>query len=284
MIYEKIDLYAYFGIPRKEGNAGYLITYVRKQLAKEVKPRLRPGVLIIPGGGYAIVSTREGAPVAMKFMDAGYCSFVLDYSIETAFPDPLLEACMAAIYLRENAQRYLLDAAHLAAIGFSAGGHLAGMLATMYQDEAIVSLLGERAKLAKLNAVVLSYPVVSMDEGVTHQGSKDRIGGWGKVDTSSLSVEKRVTKDSAPAFIWHTVTDDCVPVENSILLAQAYRRAGVPFSLHLFEWGCHGLSVVTDEVNDQTEEMARLSNTVGQWVSLALAWLKDRGFAVKVLD
>ena len=95
-----------------------------------------------------------------------------------------------------------------------------------------------------------------------------------------LSVEKRVSKDSAPAFIWHTAADDGVPVENSLLLASAYRKHNVPFALHIFERGWHGLSLLSDETCDQTERDKEIAS-VSAWSGLALDWLKDRGFYVK---
>lgn len=199
--------------------------------------------------------------------------------MQTLFPVPLLEAVMAMIYLRENAAKYGLDPAHLAAIGFSAGGHLAGMLSMLWEEPEIVSVLGDRVKDARPDAVVLSYPVITMGER-THGGTRDVITGGSEVLLQRLSLENRVSKKAAPAFLWHTQEDDCVPVENSLLLASAYRKAGVPFAMHIFEHGPHGLSLVSSETNDQTEYDTQLA-PVGKWFSLSLDWLKSRGFAVK---
>ena len=279
MIYEKVDLYRYFGIERGEQAEGYLTAYVPDSLVPEIKAKLRPGMLVIPGGGYWFRSGREKEPVALAYLREGYCAFTLDYSVQTLFPVPLLEAVMAMIYLRENAAKYGLDPAHLAAIGFSAGGHLAGMLSMLYEEPEIVSVLGDRVKGARPDAVVLSYPVITMGER-THGGTRDVITGGSEALLQRLSLENRVSKKAAPAFLWHTQEDDCVPVENSLLLASAYRKAGVPFAMHIFEHGPHGLSLVSRETSDQTEYDTRLA-PVGKWFSLSVDWLKSRGFAVK---
>ncbi|HIZ73425.1 MAG TPA: alpha/beta hydrolase [Candidatus Gallimonas intestinavium] len=282
MLCETIDLYRYFGLEKQEGREGILTTYVPHSIENELRPKFRPGMLVIPGGGYRMRSDREKEPVALAYLKEGYCAFTLDYSVSTAYPAPLIEACMAMIYLRENAAKYHLDPAHLAAIGFSAGGHLAGMLSMLYEEPEIVSVLGERAKNARPDAVVLSYPVITMGER-THGGTRDVITGGREELLQRLSLENRVSKKAAPAFLWHTQEDDCVPVENSLLLAAAYRKAGVPFAMHIFEHGPHGLSLISPETNDQTEYDTQLA-PVGKWLPLSLDWLKSRGFSVRPRD
>lgn len=282
MICETIDLYQYFGLEKQEGREGTLTTYVPHSIENELRPKFRPGMLVIPGGGYRMRSDREKEPVALAYLKEGYCAFTLDYSVSTAYPAPLIEACMAMIYLRENAAKYHLDPAHLAAIGFSAGGHLAGMLSMLYEEPEIVSVLGERAKNARPDAVVLSYPVITMGER-THGGTRDVITGGHEELLQRLSLENRVSKKAAPAFLWHTQEDDCVPVENSLLLAAAYRKAGAPFALHIFEHGPHGMSLVSPETSDQTE-YDRFLAPVGKWLPLSLDWLKSRGFSVRPRD
>ena len=278
---EQIDLYAYFHVERKNAEGGRLTTYVREPLT-EIKPKVRPAMLVLPGGGYWFCSEREAEPVALRFLAAGYSAFVLDYTVKTAFPVPLIEACMAVSYLRENAEKYGIDPHHIAAVGFSAGGHLTGMLATMYGVPEVTEAY-RSACSPRPDAVVMSYPVVTMQDGLTHEGTRSIISDGGAIPYEKLSLENRVTESSAPAWIWHTSEDNCVPVENSMLLASAYRRAHVPFSLHIFEKGWHGLSLCDWEVNNQTEGEVALT-PVGKWVDLALDWLTDRGFTVRVLS
>ena len=185
-------------------------------------------------------------------------------------------------YIRENASKYRVDKNLVAAVGFSAGGHLAAMLANICDEKEVVEILGDRAQTAKLNAVVLSYPVVTMGR-FANEFSRNIITGNNPDLYEKLSMEKRVTADSVPAFIWHTFEDDCVPVENSFMLAEAYRRANVPISLHIFEKGWHGLSLCSEEVNDQTAAEIQLEY-IGKWFELSLDWLKARGFCVKTAE
>ncbi len=277
MITERIDLYDYFNMPRKNVTGGYLEVYVRTP-SKEINRKSRPAILIFPGGGYEFLSDREGEPVALAFLSKGYSAFVLNYSLNTSYPIPLNEAFMAVAYIRENAERYCVNPDKIAAIGFSAGGHLAGLLATATAEE-VKSVPICPAVLP--NAVILSYPVVTMGE-YTHEGSRRVISDRAKISYEMLSVEKRVTKDSIPAFIWHTVEDNCVPLENSLMLAEAYRRAGVPFSMIVFEKGWHGMSLCNEET-DNRDECDLKNSFIGKWFELAIDWLSSRNFSMITL-
>lgn len=278
MICEKVDLYRYFNLDRGESTGGYLQTYVPHNTC-ELRPKTRPAILVIPGGGYQMVSEREGEPVAFRFLEDGYCAFVLEYSVKTKYPVPLLEACMAVVYVRENAERFHADSEHVAAVGFSAGGHLLGMLANCYRDREIVALLGEKAKRAYLNAAIYSYSVITTGEK-THKETCQTITDGDAELKERLSIEKRITKDSPPAFIWHTLGDDCVPVENALLLAEAYRRVRVPFEIYLFEHGWHGLSVCNEETSNPCDERPFFEH-IAKWYGLAGEWLALHGFKVK---
>lgn len=279
MIYEKIDLYEQLGLARNDGADGYLTAYVPSG-SNEIEEKLRPAVIIIPGGAYRMRSDREGEPVALKFVSEGYAAFVLDYSVYTAYPVPLVEALAAVAYVRRNARRFCVDANHVATLGFSAGGHLAGMTATMFDDDNVAALLSLGVKDVRPDATVLCYPVITSDNRYSHAESIRIVSGENKALTERLSLEKRVNGNSVPTFIWHTAADDCVPVKNSLLLADAYNAAGVPFALHVFEKGKHGLSLCNFETNDQTEEYVELES-VGKWYGLAIDWLRDRGFTVR---
>ncbi len=283
MIFETVDLYAYFKIPRSGngGEGGYLAAYARTRV-NNIAEKSRPAMLVIPGGGYGHISTREGEPVALRFLAEGFSAFVLQYSINTAYPVPLLEAGMAVAYIKENAEKYGVDKNFVAAVGFSAGGHLTGMLATMFDDE-VFGVLGKSARFVRPDAVVFSYPVITMCDGLTHEGTRNTISGGGKIDYSKLSIENNVTKNCPPTFIWHTNEDNGVAVENSFLIASAYKKAGVPFALHIFEKGWHGLSLCTEETNSGTKEDLSVAH-VGVWVNLALDWLAVHGFKLKNIN
>lgn len=280
MITDRIDLYEYFGLERTS-NGGYLDVLVPPVLT-EIKPKLRPAMLVIAGGAYVFVAPRESGTVALQYAANGYATFALQYSIKVPYPTALLEACMAVIYIRENADKYNVDVNHVAAIGFSAGGHLAASLANLYNEKEIQSVLKDKTKLARIDAVLLSYSVITMGEYTDRQTRKVITGGNEEL-AARLSLENRVTKDSPPAFIWHTCEDNAVPAENALLYASACRRNNVPFALHVFEHGWHGLSLCSEETNDQTDADKELSN-VGKWFDLSLDWLKFRGFSVKTIQ
>lgn len=273
MVCERIDLYDYFNVARPVGGNGYLNTYVQDK-SSFVEGRIRPAMLVIPGGGYTHLSDREKEQVALSFMAKGFNAFTLEYSVaeEVSFPYQLIEGSMAMAYIRENAKAHNSDPAHVSAIGFSAGGHLTAMLATLFDQDVVKEFLKEKASLVRPDAVVLSYPVITSNE-FAHKGSLERISGGNPELNEFLSLEKRVSSKCPPAFIWHTLEDSAVPCENSLLMASAYKKAGVPFELHLFQYGDHGLSLATEETNSPLPYVAR-------WHGMVMEWLLSRGFKI----
>lgn len=272
MFTEKIDLYKYFGLVRPDKADGYLTAYVHDET--ENKPnRIRPAILVIGGGGYAYVSQREKECVALSYLAQGFNAFTLQYSVAPAtYPAQLNEGLMAIIYIRENAAKYGVDKEHVAAIGFSAGGHLCAMLATLFDSADAVKIFGNKTALARPDAVVLSYPVITWGESA-HKGSFDNLCGENESLKQELSLEKRVKANSSPAFIWATANDAAVPVENSLYYALACKKHGVPFELCVFEDGQHGLSLANEEV-------FTVNKPVQKWFNLSVEWLHRRGFVI----
>ena len=271
---ERIDLYAYFGIERPNGAQGYLDSYIIERSKEFSNNRLRPAMLVIAGGGYGWVSEREKEPIALYYVAQGFDAFALTYSTAPiAFPYQLLEGCMAMAYIRENAEELGVDKEHVCSVGFSAGGHLCAMLATIFDEKEIKEFLGDKVSLCRPDVVVLSYPVITTGEK-THCGTATNISGGDEKLRARLSLENRVTEKSSPAFIWTTVNDASVPCENSLYMAMSYKRNKVPFELHIFENGIHGLSLATEEVNTPNAP-------VNKWLSLSMTWLKNRGFKIK---
>ena len=273
MITKKIDLYEHFGITRPQGASGYLDVYAHPVDQEFSKNRIRPAMLVLPGGGYSYCSFREKEPIVMKYFVEGFNCYCLDYSVGkmAKYPTPVIEAVMAMLYIRETAEELHTNPDKVCSVGFSAGGHLNGMLNTAYANKEIVEVLGERAKTAILNATIFSYAVIKTDK--THAGSIQSITGGDTNLLPIVDIAKNVNQNTAPAFIWATVNDGCVPSESSLDLAVAYKKAGVPFELHMFENGTHGLSTATDEVNS-------INQAVSKWIELSITWLQNRGFVI----
>ena len=182
--------------------------------SSEIDPnRKRPSVLVIPGGGYEMTSDREAEPIAMQFLAAGFNAFVLRYSVKPSiFPVALLEAAEAMRRIRTHADEWHCDADAIAAIGFSAGGHLAANLATSASDD-VLAAHGYDADAVRPNGLMLAYPVVTSGP-LAHRGSFDALLGDRKADPEALdavSIEKHIDAKTPPVFVWHTVPDDCVP-------------------------------------------------------------------------
>ena len=199
--------------------------------SSEIDPnRKRPSVLVIPGGGYEMTSDREAEPIAMQFLAAGFNAFVLRYSVKPSiFPVALLEAAEAMRRIRTHADEWHCDADAIAAIGFSAGGHLAANLATSASDD-VLAAHGYDADAVRPNGLMLAYPVVTSGP-LAHRGSFDALLGDRKADPEALdavSIEKHIDAKTPPVFVWHTVPDDCVPYENTLMLVDACKKAGVP--------------------------------------------------------
>lgn len=233
---------------REDGKAAELIGYLPDDIFKgEGKGRLRPAVLVIPGGGYAFVSDREKEPVALKFAGRGICAFTLDYSVapDAVFPQSLCEALLALAFIREHAEENGIDPANIAICGFSAGGHLAASTACFWNHPIVREAVGDRAKNCRPDKVMLGYPVITSGPKA-HEGSFENLLGSRCKDPAVrelVSLEKQVTEDFPPVLIWHTFEDATVPVENSLLFAQALTEHKVPVELHIFPHGSHGLSL-----------------------------------------
>ena len=278
-----VDLYDYFKVAKPEGARANLCCYVKDNSPEINLNRKNPAMLVIPGGGYGMVSDREAEPVALNFLSRGFTCFVLTYSVKPIrFPYQLLEAVMAMAYIRKNANELFVDENMVAAVGFSAGGHLCAMLGSIPDAKEVVEIF-KTDVCTKPNAVILSYPVIIYG-GKGHIESFDNLCGDKPELKKRLDITNLVNKDSAPAFIWTTYDDGCVPVQNSIAVANAYDREGVKFSVHIWGPGAHGLSVATKDVYSVACQKTLLSpatKSVYKWLDFAQEWLEEVGVKIE---
>lgn len=227
----------------------------------------RPAVIVVPGGGYGMVSKREGEPVAAAFLSKGFQTFVLTYLVasdDVRYPEQLLEVGAAVDYVKKHAQEMHVNPNEIFVVGFSAGGHLTADLAVEY---ASVSEKMGREVDCKPTAVGLSYPVISKNHG--HQGSYENLLN-GYTDEAkeellkTLNLDEAVDETTTPAFIWATATDDCVPADNALRFALALDKHHVPYELHVYPRGGHGLSTGDLEVNTPNPALDRLKVWMGE--------------------
>lgn len=243
----------------------YLETYILSGNKK------RGAVLICPGGGYARTSDREAEPIAMQFTAKGYHAFVLYYSVApNRHPKPLLDVSRAMCLIRQNCDKWNIDRNKIAVCGFSAGGHLAASLGIHY-DKSYLTTEGIVAGENRPDAMILAYPVITMKE-FRHNGSKENLLGKDAKEEliNELSLETQVSEKTPPAFIWHTVEDQSVPVENSLMLACALQEKKIPFELHIYPNGPHGLSLANEETDSGS--MGSYPHVSG-WINLCIDWL-----------
>lgn len=207
----------------------------------------RPAVLVLPGGGYAMCSDREADPVALAYLQAGFHAFVLRYSVgkDIAWPMPLEDYEQAMEMIRAKAEDWNLYADKIAAVGFSAGGHLAAGAATIARN--------------KPDAAILGYAVT---EGAIVRAC---------LPTAPDLVEK-VDADTCPCFVFATRTDNVVPVGSSLHFVQALEEHGIMFESHIYAYGPHGFSVCNSAV---LAPGAKIPPRAARWVGDSIAWLKE---------
>jgi len=247
-------------------------------VSEEDRPALMPylvrdgagAVVVCPGGGYAMRAEHEGEPIALWLNSLGISAFVLRYRVSPyRHPSPLHDVQRAIRTVRSRAREWGFDRGRIGVLGFSAGGHLAATAATLY-DRGLGDAAGDAVdrESSRPDAAILCYPVITLAEPHVHEGSRSLLLGEAPDATllERLSPEKQVTADTPPVFLWHTSDDDVVPVENSLLFAAALSRAGVPFDLHVYERGRHGLGLADEDAH------------VASWKAVCALWLRRQGF------
>ncbi len=233
------------------------------------KPIKNPkgAIIICPGGGYTFLSPRESQPVADAFCSSGWQAFVLNYTIGKKLgKEPLKELAWAVGKVRAYAEKIDLEAKPIVVCGFSAGGHLAASLGVHWDDH---TLFGSET-MHRPDGLILCYPVITIGE-YAHKESIEALVG--KEDAAYFSLENYISKNTPPTFIWHTMDDATVPVQNTILFVQGLAAHGIPAEVHIYPHGVHGLSLATNNVAEP--EKGRLPDThVAGWFEQCIQWLQ----------
>lgn len=232
------------------------------------------GVIICPGGGYRGLATdHEGHQVARWYNRRGVAAFVLHYRLGSQayhYPAQLCDVQRAIRMVRAKAPAWRVDPERIGVMGFSAGGHLASMAATLFDEKVYEAIDDSDSVSARPDFAVLCYPVISMDSEVTHSGSRKSLLGPERSDDDELarflSTDQRVSKKTPPTFLFHTDEDKAVRPENSIRFYLGLKEHGIPAELHLFQNGPHGVGLFEGDP------------ILGTWSNHLEDWLRSNGF------
>lgn len=268
MIHEKVAV-------RVEGTAANaeLYTYFLDNSREFHVDEKRPVVLICPGGGYEFTSDREAEIVAVQFLAQGFHAAVLRYSCAPAeYPAALLELAGSVLFLREHAEEYYIDADRIVVMGFSAGGHLAASFGCFWTESFIRDALKTSREMLRPDGLILCYPVITSGEFAHRDSFVHLLGSRYEQLVERMSLENQVNENVPKTFIWHTFTDEGVPVENSLLFVAALRKNGIPTEFHMYPVGGHGLSLA----NELTTSLRgnAYQEECQSWLPMACMWLR----------
>ncbi|MEO8171681.1 MAG: alpha/beta hydrolase [Sediminibacterium sp.] len=267
-----------FIYPSEEGivNKGFDTTAPYMDYYPSKNPSLKKTVILIcPGGGYQHLAwEKEGVLPAKFFNDNGIDAFVLRYRLNNAkqeghrYPDQYNDVTTAIRIIRSRANEWHIDPAKTGVMGFSAGGHLASMAATIHQK-------GDPSAIDPLQRIdtrpsfaILMYPVITMDTTFAHRGSRNMLLGNTPTEemVNALSTEKRVSSVTPPVFLVHARDDKTVPLLNSVVFYEALKKKKIPASMFTYDHGGHGFG------------MAIADPILSQWPSRCVQWLQRKGF------
>lgn len=293
---------------RKDRTDVTLTTYILEDSPKMLDGKHRPAVIICPGGAYLYCSDREGEPIAMAFANMGYHAFVLCYGTyqegqsdmfmpEPGTPVPVKEHCVhpnpirdiarTMLEIRAHADEWLVDVNRIAICGFSAGAHNCAMYATNWHKPVISEHFGREASDFRPAACILGYTISdyvymkenAMDDPIAAElfpvSNIAFLGSPvpGDALLQEVSPARNVTVNCPPTFLWATSEDSLVPVQHTLLMANALADQKIPFEVHVYENGLHGLATATQS---SAAALSSIRPDVATWLPLCDTWLKKR--------
>lgn len=262
MIYKKIFLNTFNKNASKEA---YLEVFLHDLVGKK-----RPAMLVVPGGGYFSVAPLEGETVALRYQSEGFNTFILSYGINKPYPVSHLDLAVATLFIRLQEKDYDLDG-NLFMVGFSAGAHLIGSFAYLYPE--LAAILDINPDVLLPNALILSYPVISFVHN-THDTSRDILTGNNPSLYNKFSIEKNITKNYPPTFVWTTIGDTGVNPSHTKDMEEALKKANVPHEVYYFKGNLdHGLSVVSLEMKGNFVPFTNEELECKTWVDKSLNFI-----------
>lgn len=265
-----------------EDKSVFLKTYIHEQSGQfDFQIHKRPAIIIMPGGAYSFLSDTEGEPVALTFLKEGFNTFVLHYSVgdRCTYPEILEEVSRAILEVRRHAEEWDTNPDAIVLMGFSAGACLAAMSATQWNTPGLAEHMGAEQEEIRPNAAVIAYAPWDNTNTIQHNPPffNPDCAKIALDCTPELDFINYAGKHMPPLFIWHNRFDRFVPAINPVMIAAKMLELDLPFELHIFQGGEHGMSVCNrlssydEEARKQNEE----NPNVGMWVPMCVNWINS---------
>lgn len=281
----------------REDNPAVTVTaYILDESSEFRNGLQRPTVIICPGGGYLFCSDREAEPVAMTFLRKGFNAFVLRYTVgedgkrTKVYRDALKDLGDTILLVKNNAKKWNIDVNKLILTGFSAGGHLCASMSSLWKDEDLKAACNISGDELRTSAAILGYPLTSMEVMVDKIAKMDNVPDWmsnfipkanialmgtplpNKDEQYTYSPISFVNSETVPTYIWHTSTDGLVFAEQALRYALSLDQCSVPYELHVFGKGEHGLSVADETIMRDKSDICEYCQP---WIDMAFHWLNE---------